>query len=48
MTDVSQQQLPIAEMMVRPVPQAIMGYVMTVIFGFGLSLIVAAFVRNKD
>jgi hypothetical protein len=42
-----EQQLPMAAAMMSPVPQALLGFVMTILTGFVLSLIVAAFVRKK-
>jgi hypothetical protein len=46
--DQIQKQLPGVEFMMRPVPQAIFGFVMTVLTGLVGSLIIAAFVRKKD
>jgi hypothetical protein len=42
------QQMPVAEAMVSPLPNALIGFVMTVLTGLVCSLIVAAFVRKKD
>lgn len=43
-----EQQMAVVEVMVRPLPSAIVGSVMTIVTGLVLSLIVAAFVRKKD
>lgn len=43
-----EQQLPVAAAMMSPIPQALIGFVMTVITGFVASLVIAAFVRKKD
>lgn len=46
--DMIDQQLKVTEFMLKPVPNAILGYVITVFIGFVGSLIIAAFVRKKD
>jgi hypothetical protein len=46
--DQIRQQLPAVEFMVKPLPNAVIGFVMTILTGFVSSLIVAAFVRRKD
>jgi len=38
---------PMVEFMISPVPQAVMGFVMTLITGLVSALIIAAFVRQK-
>lgn len=43
-----QQQLKFAEGMMGPVPNALIGFVMTVLTGFVESLIVGAFARKKS
>lgn len=42
-----EQALPMAAAMMSPVPQALLGFVMTCLTGFVLSLIIAAFARKR-